>query len=71
MVEKRVTVLSRMGLHARPVSLIVAAALPFDAVIRIERPDGTAWADAKQIMDVMMLNVGFGETLLLKAEGKE
>lgn len=69
MVECRVVVVNRLGLHARAASQVVRLANRFQSVIKIERTDGSAVADAKSILSVLMLAASRGTELRATAEG--
>jgi len=69
MIERPVVIMNRLGLHARAAALLVRAANTFQSVIRLERVDGTAAADAKSILSVLMLAASFGTELRATAEG--
>jgi phosphotransferase system HPr (HPr) family protein len=69
MVEQRVVVTNRLGLHARAAALLVRTASCFQSVLRLERMDGTASADAKSILSVLMLAAARGTELRAVAEG--
>ncbi|RAG81003.1 HPr family phosphocarrier protein [Streptacidiphilus pinicola] len=67
----RTTVGSASGLHARPASLFVQAAVRAAAPVRIGRP-GEAAVDARSLLSVMSLAARHGEELeLTLAEGAE
>jgi phosphocarrier protein len=67
MVEKKVTVLNKMGLHARPSSKLVQKAASFKSDIHIKRD--TQMVNGKSIMGVMMLAAGIGTELVISANG--
>lgn len=69
MVEQRVVVTNRLGLHARAAALLVRTAACFQSTLRLERVDGTAAADAKSILSVLMLAAARGTELRAIAEG--
>jgi len=69
MVECRVVVVNRLGLHARAASQVVRLASRFHSTIRLEREDGSAVADAKSILSVLMLAAARGTRLRATAEG--
>lgn len=69
MVEQRVVVTNRLGLHARAAALLVRTASCFQSAQRLERLDGTASADAKSILSVLMLAAARGTELRAVAEG--
>jgi phosphotransferase system HPr (HPr) family protein len=69
MIESRVSITNRLGLHARAAASLVRTAGRFRSVIRLERCDGTASADAKSILSVLMLAASLGTELTLSADG--
>jgi len=69
MVERRVVVVNRLGLHARAASQVVRLASRFHSSIKLERTDGSASADAKSILSVLMLAAARGTELRATAEG--
>ena len=69
MIEQRVVVINRLGLHARAAALLVRTASCFQSTVRLERIDGTASADAKSILSVLMLAASRGTELRAIAEG--
>ncbi len=71
MVERRVTITNRLGLHARAAAQLVQLANGFQSVLRLERVDGGATADAKSILSVLMLAASRGTELRATAEGAD
>jgi phosphocarrier protein HPr len=71
MVEERVVVTNRLGLHARAAAQLVRMANSFQSMVRLERMDGSAAADAKSILSVLMLAASRGTELRLTAEGAD
>ena len=69
MVECRVVIVNRLGLHARAASQVVRLANRFQSTIKLEREDGSAAADAKSILSVLMLAAARGTELRATAEG--
>ena len=69
MIRREVTIVNRLGLHARAAAKLVATASRFGSSVRIER-DGRG-ADAKSIMAVMMLAATRGALVTLAAEGTD
>ncbi|MCA1594668.1 MAG: HPr family phosphocarrier protein [Acidobacteria bacterium] len=69
MVERRVTVINRLGLHARAAARLVRTAGAFRCALRLERADRSASADAKSILSVLMLAASRGTELCIVAEG--
>ena len=71
MVEQWVEITNRLGLHARAAALLVRTANAYQSVLRLEREDRTASADAKSILSVLMLAASRGTRLLATAEGPD
>ena len=71
MLERRVAVVNRLGLHARAAARLVRAASAFKSTIKLARADGSAAADAKSILSVLLLAAARGTELLLTAEGAD
>ena len=70
MVEKRVTVTNRLGIHARPATLLVQAASRFGSDIFLSKGD-VSRINGKSIMGVMMLAAEQGAEILIEAEGDD
>lgn len=68
-VETRVVILNRVGLHARPARLLVQTAAQFQAQIQIQA--GNKSANARSILGVMKLGAASGDTLHIHAEGED
>ena len=71
MVECRVKIVNRLGLHARAAAKLVRAATAFSATVRLMRLDRPTAADAKSILSVLMLAASRGTELLITAEGPD
>ena len=71
MIERRVVITNRLGLHARAAALLVRTANSYKSALRLERADGTAAADAKSILSVLMLAASRGTELRALAEGAD
>ena len=71
MIERRVEITNRLGLHARAAALLVRTANTFQSTIRLERLDAAATADAKSILSVLMLAAARGTELRLTADGTD
>jgi phosphocarrier protein len=69
MVEKKVTVSNKMGLHARPCSKLVQKASTYKSDIHLK--SGTQMVNGKSIMGVMMLAAAMGTELLISAQGAD
>lgn len=68
MVTKELTIINKLGIHARPAAQFVKLASKFDADIVVEK-DGEE-VDGKSILGLMMLAVGHGSKITT-AEGKD
>ncbi len=66
---KEVTVINKLGIHARPAALFVKVASKFDSSIIVEREGEQI--NGKSIMGLMMLAAGAGSQLKLIAEGRD
>lgn len=71
MLERHVTITNRLGLHARAAAQVVRTANRFQSALRLERTDGSATADAKSILSVLMLAASRGTELRATAEGAD
>jgi phosphocarrier protein len=69
MIEKKVKVMNKLGLHARPAALIVKTAEQFISDIFFIK-DGRQ-VNGKSIMGVMMLAAGCGSEILIRAKGRD
>jgi phosphocarrier protein len=67
--QKEVTILNKLGLHARPAAMFVRVANRHRAEIWIEK-DGEQ-VNGKSIMGLMMLAAGQGSRILISAEGAD
>ena len=68
MPERRVTVASKVGLHARPAALVAKAAAAQTVQITIRKSD-TEPVQAGSILGLMTLGAGHGDEVVLAAEG--
>jgi phosphotransferase system HPr (HPr) family protein len=71
MVELTVAVRNKLGLHARAAAKLVSTANRFQSDLRLERLDGSASADAKSILNVLMLAASGGTELRAIADGQD
>ena len=69
MKEKNVKIVNKLGLHARPASLIVQTAMAFSSSIYIIKDE--IKVDAKSIMGILMLAAACGTELKLQTEGSD
>ena|SRR5215203_4983038 len=68
-VEKEVTIVNRLGMHARPAAMFVRVASRFRAEIWVEKEGEQI--NGKSIMGLMMLAAGQGSKLLIRCEGPD
>lgn len=68
-VSKELTVINKLGIHARPAALFVKVASRFQCDITVEK-DGEQ-INGKSIMGLMMLAAAQGSRLKLIAEGPD
>jgi phosphocarrier protein len=66
---KELTVINRLGLHARPSAMFVKTASRFKCEVWVEK-DGER-VNGKSIMGLMMLAAGQGSKLLVTCEGPD
>lgn len=69
MVEKKVTVTNKLGLHARPSAKVVQTASKFKSEISLTR--GTMTINVKSMLGVMALAAEYGCELILRVEGED
>lgn len=69
MERAELTVINRLGLHARAAAKVVAIASRHDASVRV-RKDGRE-VDARNIMALLMLAAAKGSTVEVEADGPE
>ncbi len=69
MVERKVEVTNRLGLHARPAAILVQKANKFKSEIRLQKED--LEINAKSILSVMALAAEVGSFVIIKAEGED
>ena len=66
-VTKQLTVINRLGIHARPAALFVKIAGKFNSQISVEKDGETI--NGKSIMGLMMLAAAQGSKLTVTADG--
>jgi phosphocarrier protein HPr len=69
MITASVTIVNKLGLHARAASRLVNCASGFASEIEIVR--GTRSVNAKSIMGVLTLAAGLGAELVVQAKGQD
>jgi len=68
-IEKKVKVINKLGMHARPAALFVQTANQFESEIWVKK--GKQRINGKSIMGLMMLAAGPGSQLTLIVEGSD
>jgi phosphocarrier protein HPr len=69
MPERRVTVASKVGLHARPAALVAKAAAAQPVAVSIAKNGGAPVA-AGSVLNLMTLGAAFGDEVVITAEGE-
>lgn len=69
MEQRPVTIVNKLGLHARAAAKLVTAASAFDSTIEIAREEQKV--NGKSIMGVMMLAASRGTDLVIYADGND
>lgn len=71
MPERKATIASRVGLHARPASIFVEAAgeVPVEVTIAKEGTPVDEAMDAASMLGLMSLGAEHGDVVVLRAEG--
>jgi len=67
--ERELTVLNKLGLHARPAAEFVRCARKFKSTVTI-RKDGQDYS-AASILDVLSANLDCGSLMILTADGPD
>lgn len=67
--EKEVTVMNILGLHARPASMIARCASKYSSEIMLNKSGEIT--NCKSILGIMTLSAGKGTTLILSADGED
>ncbi len=68
-VEEKVVVQSKVGLHARPAAMFVQTASKFKSQVTLEANGKRA--NGKSILNVLSLGAKKGDILLIRAEGED
>ncbi len=69
MLEKKVRVQNKLGLHARPAALLVKTANKFKSDVFLTRESQVV--NGKSIMGVMMLAANYGSEITLSVKGED
>ncbi|OGW76039.1 MAG: hypothetical protein A2Z72_02150 [Omnitrophica bacterium RBG_13_46_9] len=69
MVEKKLVIKNKSGLHARPAAIFVQIANKYDCEITVRK--GNQKVNGKSIMGIMMLAAEMGSKIVIVAEGDD
>jgi phosphocarrier protein HPr len=69
LVERKIEVVNKLGLHARPAAMLVSTAGKYKSQISLKK--GDVEANAKSILSVMMLAAEVGSFVTIKAQGED
>ncbi|CAI8245620.1 MAG: Phosphocarrier protein HPr [Marinobacterium sp. xm-d-530] len=69
MIEKNVTIINKLGLHARAAAKLIGVTGKFGCDIKITKDGKTV--DAKSIMAIMMLAASQGTDLIIQTDGDD
>jgi len=72
MFERKATIASRVGLHARPAAIFAEAvgAVPIEVTIALDGEPADDAMDAASILSLMSLGAANGDVVVLRAEGE-
>jgi phosphocarrier protein HPr len=68
-IEKEITIINRLGLHARPAAMFVRIASRYRSEVWVEKEGEQI--NGKSIMGLMMLAAGQGSRLTIRCEGQD
>lgn len=68
-IEKEITIVNRLGMHARPAAMFVRIASRFRSDVWVEKEGEEI--NGKSIMGLMMLAAGQGSKLHIRCEGAD
>ena len=68
-IEKEITIVNRLGMHARPAAMFVRIASRYKCEVWVEKEGEQI--NGKSIMGLMMLAAGQGSKLRIRCEGSE
>lgn len=69
MLSKVFKIKNKMGIHARPASLLVKTASQFESSVYISK--NSQEVNGKSIMGILMLEAGFGSEITVRIDGKD
>jgi len=68
-IEKEITIINRLGLHARPAAMFVRISSRYRSEVWVEKEGEQI--NGKSIMGLMMLAAGQGSKLTIRCEGPD
>ena len=69
LLQKKIVIKNKLGLHARPAALFVQVANKFDSDITVKK--GSRKVNGKSIMGILTLEAGSGSAVFVKIEGND
>lgn len=69
MIETKITIVNKLGLHARAASKFVSTASAFSSEVKVGKDSNLV--DGKSIMSIMMLAASKGTELTLQCDGSD
>jgi phosphocarrier protein len=68
-IEKEITIVNRLGMHARPAAMFVRVASRYRCEVWVEKENEQI--NGKSIMGLMMLAAGQGSKLIIRCDGPD
>lgn len=69
LIERKIVIKNKAGLHARPAALFVQIANKYDCQVMVAK--GTMEVNGKSIMGILMLEANKGSRVTLRARGQD
>ena len=69
LIKKKLVIINKQGLHARPAALFVQIANKFDSRITVRRDEEEV--NGKSIMGILMLGAEKGSLIIIEADGSD
>lgn len=71
MIEQRLTIINKLGLHARAAAKLAQCSNRYGCSVSITKVDEKKTVDGKSIMALMLLAAGKGTEIIVTVEGEE
>jgi len=71
MLEREISIVNPLGLHARAAAKLVRLARTFSSRVLIEHRDANATANAKSMLSILAIAAGMGTRLFLVVDGPD